>query len=59
MQISLHFLAKKERNISCIGSAEIDVAALPNQPYSMLEVKLENCTDPKAKIKLEVQRKEN
>jgi hypothetical protein len=41
-----------------IGSTDLHVASLPSQPYSLFEVKLDNCSDPKAKLKLEIQRKE-
>lgn len=57
IKISLHFLAKKDRNISCIGSTELYVGNLPSQPYSLIELKLDNCQDPKAKLKLQIQRK--
>lgn len=58
MKLSLHFMSKKDRNISCIGSAELDIATLPNQPLTVYELKLDNCNDPKARLKLEIQRKE-
>lgn len=56
-KISLHFLVTKDRNISCIGSTELDVAVLSNQPSSMIEIGLNNCSDPKARIKIQIHRK--
>jgi hypothetical protein len=48
----MQFISKKERDISCIGSTEIDLALLPNKPYSVVEFKLDNCKDPRARLKL-------
>jgi hypothetical protein len=50
----MHFMAKKDRNISCIGSAELDVATIPNATFSLIELKLSNCSDPRGKLKLQI-----
>ena len=57
-QISMHFMNKKERNVTCIGTAELDLARLPNQPYSLIEFPLHNSMYPHSKTKIEIRREE-
>jgi hypothetical protein len=58
MQISLNFFNRNDRNACLIGSTDLDLATLPTHPYTLLELKLDNCSDPKARLKLEIQRRE-
>lgn len=52
----MHFMRKKDRAFTCIGSAEIDVATLPSTPCSVLEYPLHNSIYPQSSMKLEVRR---
>ena len=55
----MHFMSKKEKSISCIGSVDIDVATLPSSSHSVLEYPLNNSIYPNSKIKVEVKRTEH
>lgn len=52
IQISLNFFNRNDRNAFLIGSTDLDVSSLPAHPYALLELKLDNCNDPKARLKL-------
>ena len=49
---------RREKNVTCIGSTELDVATLPLQPYSVIECPLSNSLYPHSTTRIEVRRAE-
>ena len=45
---------RRDHRINCIGSTEVNLAGLPLHPISTVSRRLENCLDPKGKVRVEI-----
>ncbi len=52
-------MSKQARTVSCIGSAEIDLGCLPQQPVVRYTCPLTNSTHPQASLLVELKRNES
>lgn len=47
-------MEKRNRTISCIGSAEVDLATVPSQPVTKINCPLSNSVYPHSQLTLEL-----